>query len=106
MQVGRRILHKNKGFHPGYRRDRVLNLSKEERAIYEGRLDWLRMEISALEKAEEKGMAKGMAKGIAENSLHIAKNMLAKNLDLHLIAEITGLSLEEVMALKKELEAR
>lgn len=36
------------------------------------------------------------AKATKENSLDIAKNMLANNLDINLIANITGLSIEEI----------
>ena len=36
------------------------------------------------------------AKATKENSLDIAKNMLANNLNINLIANITGLSIEEI----------
>ena len=39
------------------------------------------------------------AKATKENSLDIAKNMLANNLDINLIANITGLSIEEIKSI-------
>ena len=41
------------------------------------------------------------AKATKENSLDIAKNMLANNLDINLIANITGLSIEEINSIDK-----
>ena len=41
------------------------------------------------------------AKATKENSLNIAKNMLANNLDINLIANITGLSIEEINSIEE-----
>lgn len=57
--------------------------------------------------AHEKGLAEGRAEGLeqgkaegrAEEKLEIARGMKAKNLPLELIAEITGLTAEQVAAL-------
>ena len=39
----------------------------------------------------------GMREGIRKNQEDTARNMKAKGLDLHLIAEITGLTFDEVL---------
>ena len=54
-----------------------------------------------MEKGMEEGMEKGMEKGIEANRLETAKKMLEKSLDMQLISECTGLSLEQVEALKE-----
>ena len=48
----------------------------------------------------EEGMEKGMEKGEIKRSNEIALAMLAKDLDPGLVAECTGLSVEEVDALR------
>jgi predicted transposase/invertase (TIGR01784 family) len=58
---------------------------------------------TAIEAAEERGVAKGEAKGKAEEKREIAKTMLAKGMDVSVISEITGLSLEEITKLKNSL---
>lgn len=42
-----------------------------------------------------------MEKGMEQRTLDIAKNMLAKNSDLDFISEITGLSVEQIQALRQ-----
>ncbi len=56
--------------------------------------------IEGLEEGEKIGMTKGMEAGKRENSIEIAKNMLLKDMEVSLISEITGLSIEEVECLK------
>ena len=62
----------------------------------------------AREKAEkefaerlEKGLAKGLAEGLAEEKKAIATKLLSKGFPDKEVAEITGLSLKEVLALKE-----
>ena len=45
------------------------------------------------------GMEKGMEKGKAEGRADTAKKMKIKGLDLNLISDITGLSIEEIKKL-------
>ena len=70
------------------------NFSQDDRLreLYESRLEAERRYISDIEIAEKKGKKEG--------KLEIAKNMLGKGLDLNLISEISGLSLEELKKLK------
>ena len=50
----------------------------------------------AHESGIEKGMAKGKAEGKAEEKLNIARNMKKAAVDSAIIAECTGLSVEEI----------
>jgi predicted transposase/invertase (TIGR01784 family) len=52
-----------------------------------------------LRKAESKGMEKGMEKGAQNKAIEIATNMMKQNLDLNLISQITGLSVEAIKKL-------
>ncbi|OQY45422.1 MAG: hypothetical protein B6242_10385 [Anaerolineaceae bacterium 4572_78] len=53
----------------------------------------------ATEKARVKALAEGRAEGRAEERAETAGKMLAKGMDIFLIAELTGLTADEVMAL-------
>ena len=50
----------------------------------------------------EKGLAEGMEKGMNQRSLEIARKMLANGMDAATVMEITGLSAEEILLLKRE----
>ena len=58
-------------------------------------------------RAEAKGKAEGRAEGLAEGEekgkLEIAKNLLRKKISKDVIRETTGLSLERLEKLEKEL---
>ena len=54
-------------------------------------------------RAEAKGKAEGKAEGKEETQLEIAKNLLRKKISKDVIRETTGLSLEKLEKLKKEL---
>ena len=58
-------------------------------------------------RAEAKGKAEGRAEGLAEGEekgkLEIAKNLLRKKISKDVIRETTGLSLEKLEKLEKEL---
>ncbi|MBW5410645.1 hypothetical protein E6A50_09735, partial [Brachyspira hampsonii] len=52
-----------------------------------------------IKKAKEQGIEQGIEKGIKENQILTAKNMKNKNMDINLISELTGLSIEEIKKL-------
>jgi predicted transposase/invertase (TIGR01784 family) len=103
----------------------VMNLSKVERELHEGHLNWLRMEVSTVNKAKADGEAKGRAEGEAlgraegeakgradgeakgrsegklEERLEIAKDMLAEGADVKFISKVTKLSEEEIRLFQK-----
>ena len=87
------------------------NLSKEEREQYETEWKIYNDYFNTIESAEKKaaaearaegreeGRAEGREEGRAEEKCTIARNMKSQNLALELIAELTGLSIEEVKRL-------
>ena len=54
-------------------------------------------------RAEAKGKAEGLAEGEEKSKLEIAKNLLRKKISKDVIRETTGLSLEKLEKLEKEL---
>ena len=108
-------------------RAQFCNLTDEELARYEAGLKAIEDEINFEEMLEEakvkiaaeayakgfaegfaKGFAEGLAeahaegyaKGIKENQIEMAKKMLNMGMSIDLIAEISGLSKEEIKALR------
>ena len=79
--------------------DKILELS--EKKYYENKYKekW----EAGLAEGFASGKAEGFANGQAENSISIAKAMLNKNMDINLISELTGLSINKIKSLKKEL---
>ncbi|GAB4266513.1 MAG: Rpn family recombination-promoting nuclease/putative transposase [Methylomicrobium sp.] len=77
---------------------------EEERLIYETRMQAIAdvdsKIVSALEKGMEKGIEKGIEKGKEvgkyEEKLIIARNLLNKGVDNAMIADVTGLSTDEI----------
>ncbi|MNN88200.1 hypothetical protein D3C81_2058540 [compost metagenome] len=69
--------------------------------MYEARQKYLHDEASMLEGAKQAGMKAGMQEGKKAGIKEVAKNMLALNLDIATIAKATGLSEQEILALKK-----
>ena len=55
-----------------------------------------------IEKGIEKGMERGIKKGIEKGKIDTAKVMLARNMPLNEIAEITGLSVDTIEKLKDQ----
>ena len=54
--------------------------------------------------AEHRGELSGKREGIQEGMQKAARSMLARDLPLTLISEISGLSIEEIKALKETSE--
>ncbi|MCP4493983.1 MAG: Rpn family recombination-promoting nuclease/putative transposase, partial [Gammaproteobacteria bacterium] len=93
-----------------------MHLSDEEYELYEGQLKWLRDEAGALEKkgivayesghqdGKQEGLEQGIEQGIEQGSEKekavIARNLLLEGLEVSLVAKATGLSIEEIEALK------
>jgi hypothetical protein len=68
---------------------------EEFMALSEAFLTWER-------EAEGRWEQEGRQKGEQEAKAEIARNMLRKNLDLALIAEVTGLAIEQIQSLAKQ----
>ncbi|TLS54139.1 Rpn family recombination-promoting nuclease/putative transposase [Paenibacillus antri] len=85
----------------------LLRLSGDEETyrLYEAREHSL-MERNSLiadgvAKGLEEGMEKGMEKGVEQGKIDVAKNMLEKGFELALIAELTGMDIEQVRGISK-----
>ncbi|WP_367364468.1 Rpn family recombination-promoting nuclease/putative transposase [Candidatus Tisiphia endosymbiont of Nedyus quadrimaculatus] len=83
----------------------VMNFTDEEREAYEDHLKWLRIEANTLKKQLEKGRVEGKAEGREEGRyeerITIARKLLKENMTSEHIANITGLSIEEINKLLK-----
>lgn len=55
------------------------------------------------QEAYELGEASGVEQGIEQNKVEVALNMLRENTNSDFICRVTGLSLDEVEKLRKEL---
>ena len=49
--------------------------------------------------AHDEGLAEGLEKGAHEKAIETAKNMLSKGLDIKLVSQCTGLTIEEIKEL-------
>ena len=79
----------------------VMHLTEEERNSYEDHLKWMRDEEAALEKKYKTGLAEGMEKGRAEGMEQAAIGMLENNIDVDIIAQVTGLTTDTIKKLQK-----
>lgn len=92
----------------------ISKFNPQELKMYEDSVNAYRDIINAIKTAEKKkfaegeaeGMAKGMAKGRAEGRAEgladVAKAMLEKHMDIGMIAELTGMSADEIQKLEEE----
>ena len=84
-----------------------MSLDSDGRLAYEVRLKQVLDQEAAVNEAkwkEEKAREEGIEKGKTGEKEHIARNLLLKKLDVEIVAETTGLSLERVQEMKAELE--
>ena len=72
------------------------NIAREE-----GREEGLKEGLDkGLKEGKEEGLKEGREEGLKEKSIEIAKNMLKLNIDINIISQSTGLSVEEINKLK------
>ena len=99
---------KEKVFRKAFQTAELAAMPTKEREAYEHNLHDYWTYLATIETAENKGIAKGIAKGRAEGrvegraeeKLEIAQNMKRKGYEVEAIAEVTGLSLEEIERLQ------
>ena len=72
------------------------NMSKEERAQYDYEWKIYNDYLNTFNSAEKKGHAEGLAEGRSSEKNGIAKKMKAKGQPTDFIADITGLTIEEI----------
>jgi len=53
-----------------------------------------------IEQGFEKGIEQGIEKGMEQEKINTARNMLKKTDDLTFISEVTGLSIEQIEAMR------
>ncbi|HBD94056.1 MAG TPA: hypothetical protein DDY71_11075 [Spirochaetia bacterium] len=66
------------------------------RDLYLQREMYIRDKLSAIEYAEKQGELKGKIEG----KIEVARKLLSQNLSIELVADVTGLSVEELQSLK------
>lgn len=82
--------------------EKLINPHTESKLkLYEDSVNAYRDIVNAIRTAEKKKFAEGRAEGIAEGRAEVARKMLDKGMSADLVAEMTGLSLEEVSSLKQ-----
>ena len=77
-----------------------LAMNPEEKEMYDLRIKAIRDEMNIRESGYIDGLSAGETKGKKEQKIEIAKNMLKKQMKVQDIADITGLSPDEIEALK------
>ena len=80
----------------------AINASSEDILLEAYDKEWALKDLGRREGYEE-GYDSGYDSGFDEAKFEMVRNMLIKNLDVNLISEITGLSLEEINKIKNEL---
>lgn len=87
-----------------------LSRDKKKQIEYESRLKAILDEMAVVKEAEirqqrarEEGLAEGRAEGERQKALEVARNMLAKGMDIAIVTELTSLSAEEIEKLKQQL---
>ena len=77
-----------------------LSGDEETRRLAELREKAIRDELAAIAQAKEEGRSEGLSEGrnqgINQGKIIVAKKMLEKKMDINLIAEMTGLTKEEI----------
>ena len=78
----------------------IATFTPEERIKYENDMTTERDIQNYISYAREKGLEEGMEKGREEGRIEAARNMLADEISIDLVAKYTGLSIEQVKELK------
>lgn len=80
---------------------RIMNLDEPQRKAYDEYMQNVSYQQSMLWSSKEEGMEEGRLVGKHEAKIAIARNLLAHNIPLEVIAASTGLSGGEIAALQK-----
>ncbi len=79
----------------------VANLTPEELSQYERSLKYQWDDYAKLTTAEQKGLIKGKIEGKIEGKMEVAQALLRKGSDPAFVAEVTGLSIDQIQQLQK-----
>ena len=77
--------------------------SAEEEGLKEGIEKGIK---KGIKKGKLEGIKEGIEKGKLAEQISMAKTMKSKNMDINLISEITGLSIEEIRKLRPDGKKR
>ena len=92
-----------------FREAEIAKFTKVELKEYEDSLKAYRDIKNSLDTAEAKGRAEGMAEGIAEGIavgiVKVARKLLTMGMTTDYVADVTGLSKEEIKDIADKLEA-
>ena len=80
---------------------KYLSMTEQERRSYDAHLDTIMVQNDVLDTARDEGRAEGRAEGIAEGIASVARNLIASGMDNEMICTVTGLSAQEVDAIRK-----
>ncbi|OOM06333.1 PD-(D/E)XK nuclease family transposase [Clostridium saccharobutylicum] len=94
---------KNEKIRKAYNILEVISKDDNARAAYEAREAELHDQMTRLKSAREEGKEEGIKEGIKEAKIKNAKNFLLLGLNLDIVAKGTGLSIEEIQRIKKEM---
>ena len=93
-------------------KDELIRMSnnEEQRALYEMRAKIFKDKVSALNKARQEGIEEGIKEGIKEGRREgikegiysVASNMKKAGIDIQVIQQATGLTVEEIKQIKEE----
>lgn len=80
-------------------------LSEEELEIQHKRKDFIWLQKGSLDKARKdglkEGMEQGIAQGITQGKIEVARSMKKRNMDILMIADLTGLTTEEIRSIEE-----
>ena len=83
----------------------VASLSESERRLYEVDLKFARNHYAHISDAHEEGIRKGIEKGMEKSIRTAAVGFLRLNQPVELVANATGLTIEEVKQLKSKIDS-
>lgn len=98
-EVFEMLAEKNEKIRKAYNILESISKDDKARAAYESREAELHDQMTRLKSAKEEGIKEGIKEATIKN----AKNFLAMGLDVDMVAKGTGLSVEEVQSIQKEL---
>jgi predicted transposase/invertase (TIGR01784 family) len=75
------------------------NMSPKERHVYDEHINAVMIQNDVLDTAKLEGRAEGLAEGRAEEKKALARKFKEAGVSIELIAQSTGLSMEEIAAL-------
>lgn len=80
-----------------------MTYEEDQRKIYNSRMKCAEKEgyNNGLSKGMKEGLEKGIEQGIAESKSEIARKLINNNIDINIILESTGLSIEELEKIKR-----